>query len=49
MLCFVDVIGNDTYGSIKGSLSGYWSVGPDARATLGVRVGGTEAPIPATA
>jgi hypothetical protein len=29
-----------TYGSIAGSLSGYLSVGENARATLGVRVGG---------
>jgi len=31
-----------TYGSLRGSLAGYLSVGKDARATLALRVGGEE-------
>ncbi len=36
----VDV--DKSYGTIRGVLSGYVSVGPDARATLALRVGGEE-------
>ena len=33
---------SQTYGSLEGSISGYLSVGEDARATLALRVGGKE-------